>query len=579
VLEHDDYIVATLLEEGRLTPAVVDPLRRPATEKRVGICDLLVENGTLTARDVALVRAQICEVPFADLEHYSIDFTNTTRVPKTMAEGLQAMPLFVIGNPGSEVATIGMANPLDLRAVDQFRALLRCDVEPVLCEPKALKGLIEHAYAMAGQGEAAQAKAVTEGFLDVTTGKEPIVAAVNQILAQAVEKGASDIHLGPDETNLHLRFRIDGELQVQQGPPLSSHPGLVQRLKVMANLDLTQSRRPQDGKFRFSHNGRAVDIRLSVIPTVSGENVVMRLLSSATQIRGFNELGFPADASKHLEEMLDEPHGMMLVTGPTGSGKTTTLYTCIKRLNQPGLNVMTIEDPVEIRMSLIRQVQVHTEIGMTFAGALRSMLRQDPDVVMVGEIRDEETARIAVQAALTGHLVLSSLHTNDACGAIPRLKDFNCPPFAINAALLGVMAQRLVRRVCRDCARPDQPAPSLIQHFGPQADGGAYLKGQGCPRCGGTGFQGRIGVYELLRMSPTIQTAIENNAPIQELRRVAARTGFRPMHLDGVEKAKLGHTTLHEVARVVAVLETETAVAGSIEPLEVGDHIGARKSA
>jgi len=563
VAEHEDFIIAALLEEGRLSAEAVDKARRAAPDKRSGVCDALVEQGAVTRRDLALVRAQICEVPFVDLEQFQIDFANTARVPKPTAESLQAMPLFLVGAPGAEVATVGMANPLDLRAVDQLRGVLRIEVETVLCEPTALRSLIERAYAMSGQGET-RAGAGAEAFADATTGREPIVAAVNQVLAQAVERGASDIHLGPDETTLHLRFRIDGELLPQQGPGLSAHLGIVQRLKVMANLDLTQSRRPQDGKFRFSHNGRAVDVRLSVIPTVSGENVVMRLLTSGSAIRGFAELGIPADGVATLDRVLDEPHGMLLVTGPTGSGKTTTLYTCVKKLNQPGLNVMTIEDPVEIRMPLVRQVQVHTEIGMTFAGALRSILRQDPDVVMVGEIRDDETARIAVQAALTGHLVLSSLHTNDACGAIPRLRDFGCPPFAINASVLAIVAQRLVRRVCRDCAKPDQPAPSLMKHFGAAAAGGGFVSGTGCARCASSGYAGRVGVYEVLELDSNMQTAIENNAPLPQIRQAARRGGFAPMWLDGINKCRMGLSTPAEIARVISV-HGEDALA-AIEP-------------
>ncbi len=573
--EQDDYIIALLLEEGRLSAGAVEPLRKVAIEQRQSLCDVLIEQTLLTPREVALARAQISEVPYADLEHYTIDLENTHKVPKAMAESLQVMPLFIT----DDVATVGMANPLDLHAVDQLRALLRCEVEPVLCEARELKGLIDRAYTMAGQDTEAPAKAAGEAFIDLTTGKEPIVAAVNQIIAQAIDKSASDIHIGADESTLHLRLRIDGQLMAQQGPQLSAHAGIVQRLKVMANLDLTQSRRPHDGKFRFSHNGRAVDIRLSIIPTVSGENIVMRLLSSATNIRGYSELGLPPQTASALERILDEPHGMMLVTGPTGSGKTTTLYTCLKKLNQPGLNVMTIEDPVEIRMPLIRQVQVNTEIGMTFAGALRSMLRQDPDVVMVGEIRDEETARIAIQSALTGHLVLSSLHTNDAAGAIPRLRDYGCPPFAINAALLGVMAQRLLRRACRDCAQPEHPPESLLKHFGQAANDGTYVKGPGCPRCAGTGYQGRLGCYELLRMTAPVQNAIEENATIQQLRIIAKNNGLRPMWIDGVEKAKVGLTTLAEVARVVAVLATESETPGPSEPLETAALPPTRKSA
>jgi len=339
---------------------------------------------------------------------------------------------------------------------------------------------------------------------------------------------------------MHLRLRIDGTLHPQQGPGLSMHQGIVQRLKVMANLDLTQSRRPQDGKFRFSHNGQQVDVRLSIIPTVCGENVVMRLLTSAASIRGFTELGLPPGLRTQLEGLLDMPHGMILVTGPTGSGKTTTLYTGLKRLNIPGRNIMTIEDPVEIRMPLIRQVQTNSEIGMTFAGALRSILRQDPDVVFVGEIRDEETARIAVQAALTGHLVLSSLHTNDAAGAIARLREFGCPAFAINGALLGIVAQRLVRKVCTDCAKPAKPDPVLLARFGLTDGQGQWASGAGCARCHSQGLRGRMGVYELLKLTGSMQGLVDRGVTTRELARAATEAGMQPMHIDGLNKARLG---------------------------------------
>jgi type II secretory ATPase GspE/PulE/Tfp pilus assembly ATPase PilB-like protein len=320
----------------------------------------------------------------------------------------------------------------------------------------------------------------------------------------------------------------------------------------MAGLDLTQTRRPQDGKFRFRHEGRSVDIRLSVIPTVAGENVVMRLLSGATSIRSFEDLGFSGELIEQFRRTVDHPHGMILVTGPTGSGKTTTLYTALAALNTPERNIITIEDPVEIRLPLIRQVQVNSAIGLTFATALRSVLRQDPDVVLVGEIRDDETARIAVQAALTGHLVLATLHTNDACGAVARLHDLGAPSFAINASVLCALAQRLVRRVCPDCASPDSPEPSLLRRFGVRLEDGQFQVGAGCGRCANLGVRGRLVVAEMLQMTGAIKDAIERDEPAARLRRIALQEGMRPMWLDGLDKARRGVTTLAEVGRVVA---------------------------
>ena len=299
--------------------------------------------------------------------------------------------------------------------------------------------------------------------MDVTDASQPVVAAVNQLLADAIELEASDVHINPDEEVLRLRYRVDGLLQEQQGLPLSMHAGIVQRLKVMAHLDLTQTRRPQDGKFRFNHKGDPIDIRMSSIPTVCGENVVLRLLMSGTVVLDFHELGMPAQMATDLEELINRPYGMLLVTGPTGCGKTTSLYTVLNKLNDPSRNIMTIEDPVEIRLPYLRQIQVHSEIGLTFASALRSIVRQDPDVVLVGEIRDNETASIALQAALTGHMVLATLHTNDAPGAVARLRDYHLPPFVINSAVLAVVAQRLVRRVCQHCIVSDK-IDDLFRH-------------------------------------------------------------------------------------------------------------------
>lgn len=566
MIGHDDFVIAALLEEGLIDKAAAANASRVALERGISPSEALVLTKVLDARAVALVRAQTTEYPFVDLAWYDINLNNTGLVPRGVAEALVAFPLFVT----QDVATVGMANPLDLKAVDQLRSLLNLEIDPVVCDPESLRGLIERAYVLTG-GLGAQSPGGrgAETTIELTTGKEPIVAAVNQIIAQGIELGASDIHIGPDDSELHLRYRVDGALVPHRGPSMDSHQGIVQRLKVMADLDLTQSRRPQDGKFRFTHQGRGVDIRLSLIPTVCGENVVMRLLSSASSIRGFAELGISGQLVRELEVAIQQPHGMVLVTGPTGSGKTTTLYTALKRLNHADLNIMTIEDPVEIRMPLIRQVQTHAEIGMNFAGALRSILRQDPDVVFVGEIRDEETAKISVQAALTGHLVLSSLHTNDAAGAIPRLRDLGCPGFAINAALLAIVAQRLVRRVCADCARQERPDPLLASRFGLKLGEGSYVVGAGCVRCGNVGMRGRLGVYELLAMTPGVRGAIESNQNTEAIRRVALGEGMKPMWRDGLEKAELGLTTLDEVARVIAIQLTSQDGA-SLTPADAG---------
>jgi type IV pilus assembly protein PilB len=298
-------------------------------------------------------------------------------------------------------------------------------------------------------------------------------------------------------------------------------------------------------------------VRLSTIPTVCGENVVMRLLANTQTIKGFTDLGIPAPLIAEVEEMLQQPYGMILVTGPTGSGKTTTLYTALSRLNDPSSNIMTIEDPVEIRLPYVRQIQVHPEIGMTFAAALRSILRQDPDVVLVGEVRDAETATIALQAALTGHMVLSTVHTNDAVGAVARLRDFGLPSFVINSAVLGVMAQRLVRRTCGNCTAPVHVDELTRRRFHLEESADGFVRGRGCGRCGQTGYRGRIGLYELLAFTPAVKGLVEQGGSVERIRELAVANGMRQMWQDGVEKARLGHTTLEEVSNAASVIRVE----------------------
>lgn len=548
MLGREDYVFGAMVETGVIDAVGAARVERAASEKGVPPSEAAIELGLVEARTVAIYRAENAEYPFVDLAWFNVNYANAGLLPRALAEGVVAFPLFVCGS----VTTVGIEDPLDFRAVDRLRTALKTDVVPVVCEPKALRTLIDRAYGITvGGAGGASTQSSSE---DLTTGEEPIVAAVNHILAQALDLHASDVHVGPDERELCLRFRVDGVLRRVQGPSLDAHAGIMQRLKVMADLDLTQSRRPQDGKFRYARRGREVDVRVSIVPTVCGENAVLRMLDSAASIRGFDELGFPAAAKSEFERLIQQPHGMVLVTGPTGSGKTTTLYTALKRLNAVDVNIMTIEDPVEIRMPMIRQVQVNAGVGMTFANALRSLLRQDPDVVFVGEIRDDETARISVQAALTGHLVLSSLHTNDASGAIPRLRDLSCPPFAINAALLCVIAQRLVRRVCPDCAKPARPGESLLAQFGLARDEGEFRAGTGCARCGGDGFRGRIGIYELLSMNADVRRVVEHGGSGDDVVRAAISAGMRPMSADGLDKARLGLTSLEEVARAVTLL-------------------------
>ncbi len=454
------------------------------------------------------------------------------------------------------MVTLGTDDPLNLSVLDDVRQILKCEIEAVQCETQALEELIAKSY---GLGLGAEDAGSGEGELEFTTTEDerggersPIIDAVNTILRDAASCQASDVHLNPDQSLLHIRFRIDGQLQSRQGPSLAMYPKIVQRLKVMAQLDLTQARRPQDGKFRFRHGNQMIDVRMSVLPTVDGENVVLRMLAGQGRVARYEELGMSEALRENLDGMLHQPYGMLLVTGPTGCGKTTTLYSILNQINELDRNILTIEDPVEIRMPLVRQIQVNHEIGLTFASALRSILRQDPDVILIGEVRDEETAEIALQSALTGHFVMSTLHTNDAAGAIARLLDLNQPSFVITSAVLGVIAQRLVREVCTHCSGPDEVEGEVLTLLG-LADNTGLKRGSGCARCLQTGFRGRTGMYELLRMTPMLKDAIARDASTDELRQLAASEGMQLMWEDGLAKARFGQTTVSEILRTVQI--------------------------
>ena len=555
-LEQDQFVIAALLESGDLTGDQVDKVRAEAASRRSGLVEAAIGLRFLTPRHAAIVRAQVSECPFVDLDQYEIEVANAALLPRSIAERHGVFPIFVLG--GS--ACVAMVDPLDLTAADRVREAMRCEVVSVLAEETVLRSLIQRAYALHG-AQTSRAESST-GSENIAADQAPIVQAVNQIIAEAAAVGASDVHISPEDSSVTLRQRIDGVLVQRPGPSLSSHPAVVQRIKVMSGLDLTQTRRPQEGKFRFIHDGRTVDVRVSIVPTVHGENVVLRLLAGGMAGSTWESLGLAGEQRRRLEAVLVQPSGMVLAAGPTGSGKTTSLYVALRTLNTAERNLITIEDPVEVRMPMVRQIQVNADLGLSFASALRSVLRQDPDVILVGEIRDEETARIAVQAALTGHMVLSSIHTGDAAGAVARLADLGVPNFGIAAALSGVLAQRLLRRVCDQCARPCEAHPGILGRLagasafsgagGSAMQSGGYRVGAGCVRCGSTGFRGRVGVYELLEVTDPVREAVVAGVDAGAVRSVALGEGMRPMWLDGVEKAQLGLTTLEEVIRLAA---------------------------
>ncbi len=550
MLEDNTFLEQSLLEDEMISPSQLRAARELMSEMACPLSEALITINAIDSRTLALAKATICESPFVDVDIFEIDFENAQLLPKEFAESHLVFPLFNIGG----VVTLGTDDPLDSSMMDQVRQILKCEIDAVQCEASPLRSLIARAYSM-GRG---LRKTSDDGLVTETAAGPgeieqagPIVEAVNSILEDAVRCGASDVHLNPDQSTLHIRFRVDGRLQSRQGPTLTMHPKIVQRLKVMAQLDLTQSRRPQDGKFRFSFGGDPYDVRMSVVPTVDGENVVLRLLSGQGRIANYTEMGMTSDIASQLSTIAKQPYGIFLVTGPTGSGKTTTLYSVLNRLNSSDSNLITIEDPVEIRMPMVRQIQINHEIDMTFARALRSVLRQDPDVILVGEIRDEETAGIAMQAALTGHFVLSTVHTNDAAGAVARLHDLGQAPFVVSSALLGVMSQRLVRRICSSCACEAAVDDANWERLRLQHDA-KVREGSGCSQCLHTGYQGRIGLFELLDATTEVKEAIEREASTDEINRTAIASGMRLMWQDGVDKVRQGLTTVNEVVRTVS---------------------------
>ncbi|MBX3323752.1 MAG: type II/IV secretion system protein [Phycisphaeraceae bacterium] len=551
MLDSTEFIIQSLIDDGEIAPEAYERAREHARAESMTLAEALLDLRLIDHRQMALAKAKVCEYPYIELSHLDVNIRNAELLPRRMAEQLQAYPLFVLDG----VATVALNDPMDLSAIDQIRQQLRCDVDPAICDSTELSKLITRAYSLSRSSDESNEQDRQSPSGMASTADEPNVVAVNQLISAAIEAGASDLHLNPDERELHVRVRVDGVLRTRETISLSAHQGIVQRLKVMGKLDLTQSRRPQDGKFRFAQGGDVVDVRLSLIPTIYGENVVCRLLRPTASITRIEELGMAPEVCARFSAIIHRPHGMVLVTGPTGSGKTTTLYTALSAINSPDRNIMTIEDPVEIRVPLLRQVQVNAEIGLTFASALRSMLRQDPDVILVGEIRDEETARIAVQAAMTGHLVLSTLHTNDAVGAVARMRDFAIPVYAINSSIQGVLAQRLVRCVCQDCSEVDRPSEDRLRMLGVTDPSASFRRGIGCTRCMNTGYRGRLGVHELFSMTSDLRRMVEEGATQVDLQQEAIRSGMKTLLQDGLAKAMMGQTTIDEVEKLMATIE------------------------
>ena len=525
------------------------------------LVDAIVKLGYLTPEEIAQAIARHVGLPYVRQEEFP------TSPPFLRSLSPQYMRQYRFCPLSAENATllIACADPADPVPADELRATLGLEVrQAVAAEPVILEA-IERYF---GSGSTAVQKVIEtirdeEGAGDEAGGEDltslrdmafdaPVVRLVNLLIENAVTGNASDIHIEPFEDNVRVRYRIDGVLFDAETPPKRLKAAITSRIKIMAELNIAERRLPQDGRIRMSLGSRRLDIRVSTIPTIHGESVVMRLLDRAAILLPLERLGFEARCQRQIERLINLPHGMLLVTGPTGSGKTTTLYSALDKINSPGKKIITIEDPVEYQLPGVNQIHVKSKIGLTFASGLRHIVRQDPDVIMVGEIRDVETADISIHAALTGHLVFSTLHTNDAPGALTRLLDMGVEPYLVASVLEGVLAQRLVRLSCQACRVPDQLEPKDLRAMGVEAvpPDAVLLRGKGCAECRGTGYRGRAGIYELLLMTEEFRSMTLRKVPGHEIRQRAVATGMVTLRQDGWAKCCLGLTTVEEILRV-----------------------------
>jgi type IV pilus assembly protein PilB len=550
---------ALLIDEGLLTDAQLDAALAEQARSGKPLGRLLIEQGTISEAELVRTLARQVGLEFVDLADWTIDGSVSSLVSEALARRYQAIP---IGWEDGKLV-VAMADPSNVFAVDDIRALAGADVRTVVATASQILETIERLFRVDGEVDEIMQAATDEADdeVDLSSISEvledaPIVKFVNLLVNQAVNDRASDIHVEPTEGDLRIRFRIDGVLHEVMRSPRSIQAGVISRLKVMADINIAERRVPQDGRITMKINGRGIDLRVATLPTVYGEKVVMRILDKGQAVLKLEDLGFLPESLARFETSYRKPYGTILVTGPTGSGKSTTLYATLNLLNQPDRNIITVEDPVEYRLPGINQVQINQKAGLTFAGALRSILRADPDIVLVGEIRDKETAVIGIEAALTGHLVLSTLHTNDAASTPMRLVEMGVEPFLVTSALDAVVAQRLARKLCDKCKEPYQPTEAeLVEAAWPMEDMGdewpTINRAKGCTACGRTGYRGRFGVHEVMLVTEEIERLIIERRSTEDIQKVALMQGMISLREDGLRKVALGQTSLEEIFRVV----------------------------
>ncbi|MBI5149858.1 MAG: Flp pilus assembly complex ATPase component TadA [Candidatus Omnitrophica bacterium] len=553
IVRRQRELVDLLLAQKLITADMVEKAREETTRTGMTMDRALEKLGFITAEDIVKTQAQALGIPYMDLSDYIVDKAIVQLLPESVVRKYNAVPLFKIG----QTLTVGMLDPQDIVAIDQIRRVSKIElIEPVLVSERGVQRIVEACYGttksvddiIQAMGQARPAGAAM-GLTAAATDEAPIIKLVNTIIAQGLRDRASDIHMEPEEETMRVRFRIDGLLREAIVLPRKLQGPVTSRVKILAKLDIAENRRPQDGRIRLKIEDRVLDIRVSTFPTMHGENVVMRLLDKSNVLFGLEETGFSGQDLKVFRQLIRRPNGIILVTGPTGSGKTSSLYSALATINSIEKNIITIEDPVEYEIPLIRQTQVNPAAGITFATGLRSILRQDPDIIMVGEIRDKETVEVAIQAALTGHLVFSTLHTNDAPSALTRLIDIGVEPFLVSSTVAGILAQRLVRLVCDQCREEYVPAGDVLKSINVEP-GRKFYRGKGCVKCKQSGYAGRMGIFEFLVVDDLIKRMVDERRSADEIRKKAVEQGMTTLRQDGFMKAQKGLTSLEEVLRV-----------------------------
>ncbi|MCP3873006.1 MAG: Flp pilus assembly complex ATPase component [Desulfobacteraceae bacterium] len=554
-----------LTETGLLTKEELSQALIDYKQSNMKLGQFLTEHGFVSEKQIGDLLSEQLNTKRYSPSRYPIDITLADTISFEMANKYKAVPL----KKKDHLLTITMTDPLDINALDAIEIHANMEVETLFCTEKEIEQLINAIYgSFSGLGVVMDGVQYDsdDGFDDAQTLEDlevssiqdmaqeaPVVRLVNSILSQAISERASDVHISPEKHYVHIRFRVDGKLYEVPAPPKKMFLPIVSRIKILANLDIAVSRIPQEGRFTIKMDGREVNVRASTIPTIYGENVVLRLLDSSTSILTLEELGLSTKDRSIITRMIQKPYGMILAAGPTGSGKSTTLYSMLKVLNRPDVNIMTMEDPVEYRMEKIRQAQLNKKAGMTFSTGIKSILRQDPDVIMVGEIRDKETAQISIQAGLTGHKVLSTVHTNDAAGAITRFIDMGIEPFLVSSVMLMTISQRLLRRVCPECKVSVKPSQRALDFWGIKSTNGAdFVTGKGCANCMDTGYKGRIGIFEILVMDGMVQDMVMNNSSARAITQAVKKAGkIKLLRESAAEKVFHGETSMKEAASAI----------------------------